>query len=711
MDLTKQTRRTLLICVLLSAVTLAVYWPVTGHDFISCDDPAYVTLNPIVQQGLTWPGVGWAFAELHGATTYWHPLTWLSHMLDCQLFGLRPGWHHLTSLLLHTTNALLLFLLLQRLSGAAYRSACVAAVFALHPLQVESVAWAAERKTVLSAFFFMLTLLAYARYAKAEGRMKNAESGIQHATASNTQHATRNTPGTSIFYLLSLVSFALGLMSKPMLVTLPFVLMLLDYWPLRRLQLSTLRRLLLEKLPFLALSAASSIVTIQAHQALGALASSEQVPVSFRLASALLTYVTYLEKAFWPAGLAVFYPLRSNLPLDVMVLAGAVLICISAWAVWSARCGPYRATGWFWFLGMLVPVIGLVQAGAQQMADRFMYLPLVGVFLVVVWELAERLGRWRHGRVALIAAASVVLLACAGLTRAQLGYWQDTEKLFQHAIEVTQDNYMAHNNLAADYFLRGKFDEAITHYQVSLALQPQQPHQLEIRYYLGEALSKRGRYEEAGRQFAEVLAVHPDDVAALVQQGIARARQGKPDEAVQAFSEALRLQPNNAVARSSFGNVLAQQGRHEEAVRQFEAALQAEPGNAAAHNNLAISLRKLGRVSEAISHYREAIRLQPDFLAALNNLAWILAAHPTAQFRNGTEAVQLATQACELTKYQNPTTLATLAAAYAETGQFQEAVSFAERAQELGRGGQGALAGRLPAMVESFRASHPYRGE
>jgi tetratricopeptide (TPR) repeat protein len=345
------------------------------------------------------------------------------------------------------------------------------------------------------------------------------------------------------------------------------------------------------------------------------------------------------------------------------------------------------------------------------MADRYMYLPLIGLSMMLVWRVAEWLGPLQHGRKVLIGAATAMLLACAGATTVQIGYWSNNESLFQHALEVTQDNYMAHNNLAADYYLEGRLDDAIAHYQASLAMAPLQSHQLEIHYYLGEALNRRDRYEEAAQQLAEVLAVHPDDVSSLVQLGIARARQGKPDEAAHAFSEALRIQPNDPAAHDNFGNLLAQQGRYAEAVRQFELALQAKPDNAAAHNNLALSLRKLGRGGDSISQFKEAIRLQPDFLAALNNLAWTLAASPQAQFRNGAEAVRLATQACELTKYQNPTLLGTLAVAYAEVGHFPEAISFAERAQGLVQGSQGPMADRLVVMLEAFRANRAYHAD
>ena len=716
MDVTKNARRTIFICALLSLATLATFGPVIGHDFVNFDDIGYVTLSTHVTSGLSWANAAWAFRP-ESLTANWHPLTWLSHMLDAQLFGLRPGWHHLTSLLFHTANGVLLFLLLQRLTGAAWRSAVVAALFALHPLHVESVAWVSERKDVLSAFFFMLALLAYARYAevqrqKAEGRMQNAECRTQNPAPNLHPPSSRLTDYASFFYLLTLLFFALGLMSKPMVVTLPFVMLLLDYWPLRRFEFNTqpatrkiLLSLLWEKLPFFALSAASCVVTFVVQRQSEAMYPLATLPLTQRLGNAIVACATYLEKTFWPAGLAVFYPLPDKLPAGVVIVAGAVVLGITAWVAGSAWRSPHLAVGWCWFLGILVPVIGLVQVGMQQVADRYTYLPLVGVFVMVVWEMAER---WSGRRAVLAAAASGVLLGCVVVTSRQLSCWQNSERLFRHALEVTRGNYVAENNLGLALLADGKLDEAISHYRAAVALQP---HWEKPRLGLGEGLSRTGHYQEAIEQFAEALDISPRLVPALIQLGIARARLGQPDEAVQALAEALRIAPADAAAHNSLGNVLAQQGKHEEAVRQFEEAVRLKPGHAGAYNNLAISCRKLGRIGEAIAHYREAIRLQPDSSEALNNLAWLLAAHPDARFRNGTEAVALATRACELTKYQNPAPLATLAAAYAETGRFPEAVSFAGQAQELTRGSPGALAARLSAMVEAFRAGRAYRAD
>jgi Flp pilus assembly protein TadD len=725
MDLAKTNRRTNLICALLSAATLITFWPQTGHEFITYDDSLYVAENVHIQQGLTWEGAAWALRT--GENGNWHPLTWLSHMLDVQLFGLDAGWHHLTSLLFHAVNAVLLFLLLQRMTRAAWRSAFVAALFALHPLHVQSVAWAAERKDVLSAFFFMLTLLAYARYV--EGRMQNAECRAQEpatGTAESGPSATDRAPRTTfhvsrftfhapLFYLLSLCCFALGLMSKPMLVTMPFVLLLLDYWPLRRLQLETqdsklkpLSVLLLEKAPFLALSAASCAVTLWAQSGGGAVVPVAVLTFSQRAANAVAAYAGYLEKMLWPANLALLYPLAGDVPLRTVLLSALVLGAITGWALWSWRTRPHLGVGWFWYLGMLVPVIGLVQVGMQRMADRYTYLPLIGVFVMLTWELAERLSRWQWGRWVLGATAGLVLAACIITTSRELTYWQDSEHLFAHALEVAPANYIALDNYGRALLKQKKLPEAAHAFAAAVTLRPDLDSS---RCGLGTVLQEQGNYQEAAAQFVEVLKLQPDNLVALIQLGMVRGRQGKLEEAADLLSHALRVRPDDAGAHNNLGSVLLLQGKCAGAAQQFEETLRLKPNHVGALNNLALACMKLGRTDEAIAHYREALRFQPDSADSLNNLAWILAAEPNARFRNGAEAVSLATRACELTKYQNPIPLATLGAAYAETGQFAEAVSFAEQAQQIAHGGQPALTARLTAMLEAFRAGRAYHAD
>jgi protein O-mannosyl-transferase len=725
MDLATTTRRSLLICVLLGAVTLLTFWSQTGHDFITYDDSLYLTENPHVQQGLTWEGVGWAFRT--GATGNWHPLTWLSHMLDVQLFGLNPGWHHLTSLLLHAVNAVLLFLALRRMTGAVWRSAFVAALFAVHPLHVQSVAWAAERKDALSAFFFMLTLLAYARYARVlslESRVLSPEprpgsavcepQTTDHAPRTR-QHVSRSTFHGAVFYLLSLFCFALGLMSKPMLVTVPFVLLLLDYWPMHRLRLrtqdsrlKTLPAILLDKIPFFALAAASCVVTVWAQSRAGAVAPVAVLTFPERVANAVVAYSEYLEKMAWPAKLALFYPLAGGVPVGMLIISAALLAIITGWAVWSWRTRPHLAVGWLWYVGMLVPVIGLVQVGLQRMADRYTYLPLIGVFIMVAWEIPEWLARWPWGRRAFAGAAVLVLAACVAVTSRELRYWQDSEHVFAHALEVAPANYIALDNYGRALLKEHKLPEAAQAFWAAVALRPELDAS---RCGLGTALQEQGKYDEAAEQFAQVLKLQPDNFIALVQLGIVRGREGKLDEAAGLLSRALRVRPDDAGAHNNLGSVLLLQGKYAEAAREFEETVRLRPDHIGALNNLALACRKLGRTDEAIGHYREALRRQPDSVESLNNLAWTLSACPDARFRDGTEAVTLATRACELTRYANPAALATLAAAYGEAGQFSEAASLVEQAQQVARGGPPVLTGRLNAMLEAFRARRAYHGE
>ena len=724
MDRVTPSRRTLWICSLLAAATLITFWPQTGHDFISYDDAIYITGNAHVRQGLTWANVGWALGT--GEAGNWHPLAWLSHMLDVQLFGLRAGWHHLVSLVLHTANTLLLFLLLNQLTRAAGRSAFVAALFALHPLHVQSVAWAAERKDVLSAFFFFLTLLAYGQYAgesKIQGRkFKVGEeqtivpspetTGAQRPATERKRRRTIHV-SSPMAYSLALAFFSLGLMSKPMLVTVPFVLFLLDLWPLGRLPLSALRsplslpgRLVLEKLPFFALAFVSCIVTLWAQRRGGAVIPIGVLPFSDRVANALVAYVGYLGQAFWPTNLAILYPLGETVPTGTLAMAIVLLLAITAGAVWNLRRRPWLGVGWFWYVGMLVPTIGLVQVGMQQGADRYTYLPLIGVFLMLAWEIPERLGGSRFARGLLTAAASLLLVGCVVATRAQLGYWQDSEHLFGHAVEVTPANYVALNDYGLALLKQGKVNEAIVAFEKAVALHPELDA---ARCGLGTALMEQKRYDEAAEQLKRVLELQPDNCSALLQMGILRGRQGRLEEAAAALSHALRRNPEDPGAHNNFGNVLLLQGKHSEALEQFETAVRLQPDYASAHNNLAICCKKLGRTADAIEHYRLALRLQPDSFEALNNLAWILATQPDVRLRNGQEAVRLAMRACELTNYQNPIPLATVAAAFAEAGQFQEAVAYAERALELSAGGRTPLAAQLPAMLDSFHAERPYR--
>jgi hypothetical protein len=472
--------------VLLVLVTIALYWPATHHDFVQYDDNQYILDNTHVTGGLTLENARWAFRTGYAAN--WHPVTWLSHMADCQLFGLNPWGHHLTNLLFHALNAALVFVLLQQLSGAVWRSLFVAALFALHPLRVESVAWVAERKDVLSGFFGLLSLVLYARYAGKSviGNQLSVTSGQASGMAA-AHKASRITLPASLFYVLSLCCFACGLMSKPMLVTWPFVMLLLDYWPLRRFEpstpnsrLSTVLRLVMEKLPFFALSAVASVVTVAVQKNAGAVRTVEHLPLGARGENAVISYVRYLAKLFWPTDLAVFYPLPTHWPMAEVLLAGGLILGISAVLFVKRGRYPFLLIGWLWFVGTLVPVIGLAQVGEQSMADRYTYIPSLGVLILTVWGTHQLTRRWRYHVIALAVAGATAIVLCFALTRRQLEHWRETATLFRHALEVTKDNHIAHNclgvalykNLGIALYRRGSNEEAISQFQEALRLKP-----------------------------------------------------------------------------------------------------------------------------------------------------------------------------------------------------------------------------------------------
>jgi tetratricopeptide (TPR) repeat protein len=540
--------------LVLVLVTLALYWPATRGDFINFDDDLYVTTNVHVQKGLAWESIKWAC--LNPVCCNWHPVTMWSHMAVCQVFGPNPWGHHLTNVLLHALNAGLVFGLLRQMTGARWRSLLVAALFALHPLRVESVAWVAERKDVLSGFFGLLALMAYARYAQGRGRKSEARSPKPEAAGPSLSHLP-----SSIFYLLSLFLFALGLMSKPVLVTWPFVMLLLDYWPLRRLPLKTQDSrlkaslpLLLEKLPFFALSAVASVVTFVVQQRGGSLAAGEHLPLGARNGNALISYCRHLGKLFWPTELAVFYPHPGPWPLGKVLLAGGWLLVISGLVWVSRRRAPYLLVGWLWFVGMLVPMIGLVQTGGQAMADRHTYLPSLGLLILTIWGAGELTRRWRHQARALSVAGGAAIVLCLGLTRQQIGYWRDSEALFRQALAVTENNDVARNGLGIALGKKGQLDEAIRQFQEAIRLKPDHA---DAYNSLGAALGKKGQMDEATREFQEALRLNPDHAEAHNNLGAALYQKGQTDEAIRQFQEALRLRPEYAGARRNLDAVLA----------------------------------------------------------------------------------------------------------------------------------------------------------
>jgi tetratricopeptide (TPR) repeat protein len=652
-------RREISICALLALVTLAAFWPVFQNDFIKLDDRQYVIENPHVLGGLTWENAKWAFQS--GYASNWHPLTWLSHMLDVQLFGVNPGWHHFVNLLLHIANTVLLFLILKRMTGAVWRCVFVAALFAVHPLHVESVAWVAERKDVLSTFFFMLTLLAYVQYAE-QSKTQNSKSRL--------------------WYAFALVLFALGLMSKPMLVTLPFILLLLDFWPLQRLQPQTIIRLALEKVPFMCLAAISSVLTFLA-QAKGHNVSVG-LPLDSRLANAIASYLKYLGKTIWPVDLAVFYPhpdirypLSNQWPTWQICAAALLLVLVSAFALLRCKRQPWFAVGWFWYLGALVPVIGIVQVGGQALADRYTYIPLIGVFICVVWAVSDFLAGTRFAKPVLATTGMLVIVACAATTHRQVEYWRNDFTLFEHTLAATSDNAVAHYHVGAELEDQGKYELALTHFRAALVCDP--------------------AYADA-----------------YCNMGYTLYAQGKADEAMKQYQTAIRLQPWHAQARTSLGAILWMRGQRDEALEQYTEALRLRPDLAQAHLNMGIALSTLGRQDEAFNEYAEAFRLAPvlataRYAAALNNRAWILATASDAKIRNGAEAVNLAEQACRLTDFREVVFVGTLAAAYAEAGRFDDAIKTGERAVNLANLARNEeLVRRNRLLLDQYRTGNPY---
>jgi Tfp pilus assembly protein PilF len=585
-----------LVYLTLTLATVVAYEQVRHNDFVSYDDFAYVTENPDVSSGITRNSVIWAFTNVHLGN--WHPLTGLSHMLDCQLFGLEASWHHLTNLFFHVANTLLLFAVLKRITGAVWRSAFVAAAFVLHPLHVESVAWIAERKDVLSGFFWMLTVAAYIRYAQRPAIPK---------------------------YLLVVLAFTLGLMAKPMLVTLPFVLLLLDYWPLRRFQWSsqgisgvspplevveasckkaTTYRLITEKIPLFVLTAASSVVTFMAQKSQGAIMAMEILPIKERLANVPVSYVSYIGKMIYPTNLAVLYPIYKDSPAWQPIVSLLLLAVISAAVIYAARRRTYLAVGWLWYIGTLVPVIGLVQVGSQAMADRYTYLPSIGIFIMVAWGAADLVVKWQHRKIGLRVTAGLILVVLLLCTRVQVRHWRNSLTLFKHAITVTKNNFTMHYNYANALRRDGRLDQAIRHFEETVRINP--------KYYKGQ-------------------------------------------------------------------------------------------------NNLALAYYLKGKIAQAITSWHKAIEVKPDFIDAINNLAWIRATHHDSDVRDSDEAVRLAKRTCELTDYNRPDLLDTLAAAYATTGRFDEAVAVAERAFELAQSPeQSQLAGEIQDHLRFYRQAKPY---
>ncbi|MGA2748236.1 MAG: tetratricopeptide repeat protein [Verrucomicrobiota bacterium] len=609
----------------LALAVLAVFWPAMHCGFVNYDDPEYVTTNRNIQQGFNWRFIGWALTS--SLCSNWHPLTWVSHLVDFQLYGLSAAGHHLTSVLFHLSSSVLLLLLLNRLTGALWRSALAAALFALHPLRVESVVWIAERKDVLAGFLWMLTLWAYVRYAE--------ELKAQGAKVKG-------------YYAAALVLFALGLMAKPMVVTLPFALLLLDYWPLRR------PWRVAEKIPFFALAVLSSVVTFVVQYRTGAVSSLAGLSLGARLANVPVAYVRYLSLSFWPSGLVIFYPYQAR-PWWEIGGAVCLLALISGLVLWRRRAQPYLPMGWFWFIGVLVPVIGVVQAGSQAMADRFTYLPCVGLWIMVVWGLAElTAGRLFVNRIFAFGGVLAVI-ACALLTWRHIGTFHDSETLWRAelrqypacflahnnlgkwllennrlpealeqcrtALAIRPDDPMGENNLARVLLRQGNVDDAIAHGQRCVQLQPKSE---EGPLTLGHAYLQKGDPATAAVWFRKALEINPDLPHAWCHLGYALLQLGRLLEAELADRQALALDPAYAVAHNDLGNILLRQGRHDAALEQFQRAASLKPDFGEAHYNVAEILLYKGRTNEALAEYQKALDAIPNLAPARHQIAEIL---------------------------------------------------------------------------------------
>ncbi len=592
-------RTELLIAAALAVSTLAVYGPVISHQFISLDDDLYIRDNPMVIGGLTLRGIAWAFTTFHAAN--WHPLTWLSHMVDSEIFGLNAGGHLLMNALIHASNTLLIFLFLKRVTGASWRSAMVAALFALHPLHVESVAWAAERKDTLATFFGLLSLLAYARYAEAPSSKRSA---------------------------LVALWFALGLMAKPMLVTWPFVLLLLDYWPLRRLAwqpadgIARFARawmpLIREKLPLFCLAVASIVVTYIAQSQGGAVRGLVDAPLSLRLSNALVSYGKYLLLTVWPSGLGVYYPFSPMGVSTWQCAAALVLVAvITAIALREATRRPYLITGWLWFLGTLVPVIGLIQVGGQAMADRYHYIPSIGIFTGIVFVLADLAIAWRVGHVSIAVVSAIVLLLFGSATALQISRWRDSLTLFERTLSVTSDNLVIHFNLGHFLGQQGKYDEAVPHFAEALRIKPDF---FDALLNMGITLVEQGKPAEAISYYQQALDVEPDSAKAHMQLALALVKQEKGDDALRQFYKAMELAPNDPDIHTNLGLMLARQGKLLEATAQLNEALRLNPDSAEAHNDLGLVFLMAGQFEKSLPHFSTALRLKPNYTAASDNL-------------------------------------------------------------------------------------------
>jgi tetratricopeptide (TPR) repeat protein len=675
-------RRKWWVCLALAAAVVIAYSGVVHLGFVEYDDNQYIYENPAIQHGLNSASLQWAFTTNWAAN--WHPLTWFVLIIDYSLFGANPVGYHVANAVWHLLNTLLLFLWLQYATRALWRSAAVAAFFALHPFHVESVAWASERKDVLSTFFWLVSVWLYSAYSR-------------RASESSTRRA--------LFYAASLVAFALGLLAKPMVVTLPCVLLLLDYWPLRRPV--PFRRLIVEKIPYFVLSAAACILTVLAQRSGGAVASLERFPMLQRLENVPVAYARYLEKTFWPWNLNFFYSRVGAWPAWIVCLSIAILALISVPVVKRRRNQPWLIVGWLWFLGMLVPTIGILQVGEQSMADRYSYLSTVGIFIMVAWTLADfAINRvWVAPVCAWLADAA--LLVCSVATFRQVSYWRTTTSLFGRAVEVGQDNYLAYYNLAVGLAKMGDSTNAMNYFERCVQYNPNYPRGFNNLAFLQLNL---GQIDPALTNLQRAVQLRPFYPEAWMNLGRAYAAKSDLAHARQSLQTAISQKPDLAQAHYLLGDLLLRQNDLPSAMTNLQSAIEIQPQNADYHVKLAAAGVASRQIAKAVNEYEIALKLNPDLAEACNNLAWILAVSPDASLRDGPLAVELARHAVNLTHRANPLLIGTFAAACAESAKFDDAVAAATQARQLALAQSNQLlAAALAAQIDLYRARQPFR--
>ena len=690
-----------LILAALILFTWLAYYPVIHNSFINLDDVQYVTANPHIQRGVNAATVKWAFTTFEASN--WHPLTWLSHALDCQLYGLNPAGHHATSLVLHLCSVLVLFFLLVRLTGQPWPSGFAALLFALHPMHVESVAWVAERKDQLSALFLFLTLLAYTHYARA-------------------RQAQRSGLG---FYGLAIVLYTLGLLSKPMLVTVPCLMFLLDYWPLNRVETPSKaffpssilhppssqvaaqpRQLLMEKIPFVLLACASCMVTFLAQRHGNAVKDLADFPFADRVQHALVAYAWYLEKLFWPADLSAYYQLRRSEPLSYVMGAATLLLGISVFAICQARRRPFLLVGWLWFLIMLMPVIGLVQVGNQAWADRYTYLPYVGLSFMITWGARSSLQQYPRW----VPLACILAVTASGcwfwLARQQVQYWKNARTLFAQAVHVDQYNEHAWTLLGLEYMMNeNDVDQATNCFQRAVAINPRSFYGW---FALSHAQVLKGDYAAAEVSLRTAISDAPNRPDQYVVLADILAKTGRYPEAIEAIHSAMALNANLPGIHARLGSLYVMARMPDRALPELRQAIAADPQDADAEFNLAQACEQTGQLTEAAAHYRRTVALDPANTIAANNLAWWLATAPDSAQRDGPEAMRLAERACNQTHYRQPLLMGTFAAACAQAGRFDDAISLAQQACVVAAAnGQTNLLQRNQELLERYRQHLP----